>query len=337
MIVKRLSKFCHFFVTTVERARLTSPTFSRYETRSLPLSIFRNHAAQPWGFCRPIPATAIGLLAAAILFLAVICPAERKPTNETYGGGLSVSVPVSEQELTQAVQDVVADGIIEGTKEYNKDEYVSGADAADATPAFDKWSGKGRVFFKVRKNALDPRNFKDSGDSGTLAVRYVVDRIDDKNTQLKIDAVFVDDFYHRPHASNGSVEGAEYKEIQGHLARMQMSRKEAAESETEYQRELAAKEIQQKQAAKKLEAEVSQAPDETLQHHVDKLRHDLERIVRGSGAQLKSAPFHSALSLKTLPAGSEVIIVISTQYWYGVETPEGLHGWIHQSELELLP
>jgi hypothetical protein len=244
---------------------------------------------------------------------------------------------VNELELTQAVQDVVADGIIEGTREYNKDEYISGADAVDATPVFDRWNGPGKVFFKVRKNALDPRNFKDSGDSGTLAVRYIVSPIDDKNTQLKIEAVFVDDFHRRSHTSNGSVEGAEYKEIQDHLARMKVARKESAETNARHQQQLAVKQLQQTQAAEKLESELSQAPDETLQQRVEKLRHKVERLVGGSGAQLKSAPFHSALSLKTLSAGSEVVILISSQYWFGVETTEGQHGWIHHSELEQLP
>lgn len=276
-------------------------------------------------------------VATAILLLSVICSAERKSTNETYGAGLSVSVPVNEQELTQAVQDVVADGIIEGTKEYNKDEYVSGADAVNSTPAFENWNGNGKIFYKVRKNALDPRNFKDSGDSGTLAVRYIVTRIDDRNTQLKIEAVFVDDFYRRPHASNGSVEAAEYKEIQDHLARMQAIVKEAAEAKTRQQEEQAAKQIEQKQTAARFEAELSQAPDQTLQQHVDKLRHDVERVVTASGAHLRSAPFHSAFSLKTLPAGTEVVILIASRYWYGVETTEGQHGWIHRSELEPLP
>jgi len=37
--------------------------------------------------------------------------------QKTYGEGLAVSVPATEQELTQAVQDVVADGMIAGSKE----------------------------------------------------------------------------------------------------------------------------------------------------------------------------------------------------------------------------
>jgi hypothetical protein len=31
------------------------------------------------------------------------------------------------------------------------------------------------------------------------------------------------------------------------------------------------------------------------------------------------------------------VILVTTAYWYGVETESGEHGWIHRSELEQLP
>jgi hypothetical protein len=254
-----------------------------------------------------------------------------------YGGGLSVSVPATEQELLQAVQDVVADGIIQGSKEYNKDEYVTGAEAADSTRAFPKWTGPGQVFYKVKKNALDPRNFKDTSDSGTLAVRYVVKPGDGRNTLLKIDAIFVDDYHHRDHLSNGSVEGAEYKDIQDHLAATQLRKSEAAEEEQRHQQQLAAHELVRKRKQQQIEQTIARSPDESLQQHVDRLRHEVERRVKSPGTQLKSAPFKSASSLQSLPAGAHVAILISTPYWYGVETESGQHGWIHRGQLEQLP
>ncbi len=254
-----------------------------------------------------------------------------------YGVGLSVSVPATEQELLQAVQDVVADGIIQGSKEYNKDEYVTGAEAADSTRAFPKWTGPGQVFYKVKKNALDPRNFKDTSDSGTLAVRYVVQPGDSKNTLLKIDAIFVDDYHHRDHLSNGSVEGAEYKDIQDHLAATQLRKSEAAEEEQRHQQQLAAHELVRKRKQQQIEQTIARSPDESLQQHVDRLRHEVERQVKSQGTQLKSAPFKSASSLQSLPAGAHVAILISTAYWFGVETESGQHGWVHRSQLEQLP
>jgi Bacterial SH3 domain len=276
-----------------------------------------------------------------ILFGLVLCAARpscaRGKSTESYGMGLSVSIPASESELLQAVQDVAADGIIQGSKEYNKDEYVGGAEVADTTPAFPKWTGAGQAFYKIRKNALDPRNFKDSGDSGILAVRYVIQPGGDKNTILKIDAVFMDDFHRRPHLSNGSVEAAEYAAIQDHLAAMQLQKQRAAGEELLHQQELAAKELEHKQKQQQLDLSVAQAPGESLEQHVRNLRRDAERLVKSSGGKLRSAPFRSASSLKSLPPGTEVVILISTPYWYGVETEDGQHGWLHRSELEPLP
>lgn len=256
---------------------------------------------------------------------------------EDYGGGLSVSVPVNEQELLQAVQDVVADGIIQGSREYNKDEYISGAESVSETRVFPKWSGPGQVFYKIKKNALDPRNFKDGGDSGVLAVRYIVQSGDTKSTFLKIEAIFVDDGHHGQHLSNGSVEGAEYKDIQDHLAAMQLKKTEATQEEQRQQERLAQQQLEQKRKQQQIEKVVARGSDETLQQHVDRLRHDVERLVKSPGVQLKSAPFKSASSLLSLPAGTHVAILISTPYWYGVETEDGQHGWIHRSQLEQLP
>jgi hypothetical protein len=277
------------------------------------------------------------ILLSSLIFVTRTLNASSKAPQENYGLGLDVGVPASEQELVQAVQDVVSDGIIQGSKEYNKDEYIAGADAAGSTSVFPAWTGPGHAFYKVRKGALDPRGFKDSGDSGTLAVRYVVQHQDEKNTILKIDAIFVDDFHRKAHSSNGSVEAAEYAAIQDHLATMRLQKQHAVEEEDHRRQEVAAKELEQKRQQKQLELAIAQSPDERLEQHVQKLRHDVERLVRAPGGQLKSAPFHSATSLKSLPAGSQVVVLISTPYWFGVETEDGQHGWIHRSQLEALP
>jgi hypothetical protein len=160
---------------------------------------------------------------------------------------------------------------------------------------------------------------------------------DDKSTLLKIDAIFVDDFHHRPHPSNGSVEAAEYSAIQDHLAFMRLQKQRATEDEQHHQQELAAKELQSRQEQQQLDFSVAQSPGETLEQHVRKLRHDVERLVKSPGGKLRSAPYRSASSLKSLPMGTEVVILVSTPYWFGVETQDGEHGWVHRSELEPLP
>jgi hypothetical protein len=263
--------------------------------------------------------------------------ARDKKSTESFGTGLAVTVQASEAELLRAVQDVVADGIIQGSKEYNKDDYIAGAEAADSTEVFPIWTGQGRVFYKVRQNALDPRNFKDSGDTGTLAVRYVVQSRDEKNAILKIDAVFVDDFHRRVHQSNGSVEAAEYAAIQDHIATIRLQKQQAAEQDEHKRQELAVRELERKHKQQQEELAIAKSADETLQQYVERLRRSVERTVKSPGAQLRSAPFRSASSIMPLSGGTRVVILISTPYWYGIELESGEHGWIHRSQLELLP
>ena len=303
----------------------------------------------------PRPSPSLRRLVVLVLLLAAAFPVEGRKTDAVdYGTGLVVNIPLPESEVAQVVSDVAENGIIRGSQEYKKDQYVSGADAVTSTSVFPQWTEGGKVFYKVKKQALDPRNFKDSGDVGTLAVRYVVQPQGDKNTVLRIDALFVEDFRHAAHASNGSVETSEYRNIQDHLDAIELMRKQAIEAEQDRRERLAKKKFEAGNEAPALvtpppaataaeesnteapEA-VAKAPGETLEQHVANLRRQAERIVRIPGAPLKSAPFHSASTLKSLPSGTEVLIVISTPYWFGVETHDGQHGWVPRDQLELLP
>jgi len=289
----------------------------------------------------------------AFSFVALPLSAREKDATQ-YGAGLIVNVPFPESEVAQVVQDVIHNGIIRGTKEYNKDEYVSGAEPAISTRVFAEWTEGGKVFYKVRLKALDPRNFKDSSDVGTLAVRYVVQPQGDKNAVLRIDARFVEDFRHVGHPSNGSVEGAEYKAIHDQLESIELMKAQTIEAEKEKQEHFA--QMQRPALSDPASAPASQAfstssatPDpaalhadaqsssQTLEQHVQDLRRQVQRLVKAPGAPLQSAPFHSATTLRSLPAGTEVLIVISTPYWFGVETHEGQHGWILRDELEQVP
>jgi hypothetical protein len=352
-------------------------------------------------------------LVATFVMLATVAPflqvlQAREKDKLSYGEGLIVNVPFTEAEVEQVVQDVAQNGIIRGTKEYNKDEYVAGAKAADSTRVFPAWTEGGKVFYKVRLQALDPRNFKDGGDVGTLAVRYVLQPQGNKNTVLRIDAVFVEDFRHTVHASNGSVESSEYKDIKDHLDSIEVMKQQTIEAEQERQSQLSRKQTQPKELqptnggneraatppAAPAPAEVASATtvparvaptgvpnsgpsleepvssqtqpagsavpsaagssvsgqsvssqnvsDEvasgvTLEQHVHDLRQQLERLVKSPGAPLKSAPFHTASTLSALTTGTEVLILISTPYWYGVETRDGQHGWVFRDSVESLP
>jgi hypothetical protein len=301
--------------------------------------------------------TSLGKIA-LILVVLVAAPqlGARGKDSVQYGMGLIVNVPFPESEVVQVVQDVVQNGIIRGTKEYNKDEYVEGAAGVNSTRAFKAWTEGGRVFYKVRLKAIDPRNFKDGSDVGTLAVRYVVQPQGDKNTVLHIDAVFVEDYRKVSHASNGSVESAEYKDIHDRLDEIATMKSQTVEAEKEKQEQLARKQNptaaiepnSSSSSSAPLPTPVTvtitpssggtaQAPPQSLEEHIHELRQQVQRLVKAPGAALRSAPFHTATTLQSLPTGTEILIVVSTPYWLGVETHEGQHGWILRDELELVP
>jgi len=278
-----------------------------------------------------------------------------------YGMGVIVNLPVSESELAQIVQEVAQNGIIRGSKEYEKDEYISGATAVGSTKAFPEWTQGGTVFYKVRLKALDPRNFKQGNDVGTVAVRYVLQAQGEKNTVLRIDAVFVEDFRHAVHPSDGSVEAAECKVIRDHLDELEAMKSQTVEAERlkgDHSGGMQPGLLSDESSSSKPHTQITETPpadsaaaspsadtlvpitppsSQSLADRVRDLRHQVQRLVKAPGAPLKSAPFHTASTLQSLPAGAEVLIVITTPYWFGVETHQGQHGWIKRDELDQLP
>jgi hypothetical protein len=262
----------------------------------------------------------------------------RKVKASDYGLGFSTEIAYPEHDVLQAVQAVVNDGIIQGSKEYNKDKYIDGAHSAATSSLFPEWKEPGEVYYKVRTGVLAPLNFKESNDQGTLAVRYVVQSKDASKTILRIDAVFVEDFRRTVHPSDGSVESAESQDIEDHLDTLAAGKKQIKDEERKVQEKQAAEELKRKQQSE--EASVLAASENsgrTLNQHLEELRHKAERVVKAPGGQLKSAPFHTATNVKTLDAGAEVVILVVTAYWYGVETTDGQHGWINRKQLEPLP
>jgi hypothetical protein len=319
----------------------------------------------------------LSLVTVTLIFAATPLVARDKE-KISYGEGLIVNIPLPEAEVEQVVEDVAGNGVIRGTKEYNKDQYVSGAKAASSPHVFQAWTEGGKVIYKVRTEALDPRNFKDSSDVGTLEVRYILQTQGEKNTVLRINALFEEEFRHAVHPSDGSVENSEYKDIREHLDAIEVMKKQDAEAIQERKERLAKKQNQSLQgdssssvataapaptlteensgaaaeenSGTEARVEVPQAaeaaadpsaPDNhpalTLEQQVKELRRQVQRVVKSPGAPLKSAPFHTAGTLQLLATGAEVLVVIDTPYWYGVETHDGQHGWMMRDELEQQP
>lgn len=281
-------------------------------------------------------ATLLIFLSFCVVFAAPVgCPAT---ATELTTPGLVREFSASIAEVRQAVLSVQNDHIVHGTLIFDKEPVLTGANAVSSTPLFDPWQGPGEVYYKVRENAIAPRHFLDSGDMGTIGVRYVIIPDKDLHVRVKIDAVYVESARKKMHPSDGTVEKSEMNEIKDAIESLQEAAAEAADAR---RRELSAQLVRQSYARQREEESTrvttAQSSEKELTQEIDSLRHELERRIKAPGADLKAAPFRSAASLKRLPAYSDVVVLIVTPHWLGVETPEGQRGWLPLEQLELLP
>jgi Bacterial SH3 domain len=261
-----------------------------------------------------------------------------RPKDQPLGPGITREFPASMEDLLQALHDVLGDQTIHGTQIYDKQPVLMGATEVQATPLFEAWPASGKVFYKIRKDAIAPRHFLESADQGTIAVRYIVTSISAERIRLHIDAVYVENTHRTVHISDGTVETSESKVIEDRLHAIQSDEQEAAEANRRRESaELVRKtEIREKEDEAKL-LSAAQSSTEGLQQQIVTLRHEVERRVRAPGAKLRSAPFASSAITTTLSAYAEVVIVIVTPHWYGVETTDGQRGWMRNDELDHLP
>lgn len=288
----------------------------------------------PWLRILSLPQIALfllGLLAAQPAF------SDKSSAPEPF----TIDVPNAEADVLLAVQTVVDDHIIRGTYVYEREKILNEAAAETSSSFFGTWSGAGHVYYKVRRDALAPRNFKNSSDIGVITVRYVVQQSSPMKTHLEITAVFVEDGTRRVHPSNSSVETAEFSEIQDQLRKLLSDRQRADELQLKKRQE-ADQAAQASALAKQTteEAGLYQAAEsslKSLERRADELQHALEVRIPNADTELKAAPFHSAATLSKLPANSDVLVEIVTTYWYGVETPDGRRGWVKRDQAVALP
>jgi hypothetical protein len=265
-------------------------------------------------------------------------PARPTPSKELSTPGLmrEFSAPIG--DVRQAVLSVQKDHIIHGTLVFDREPTLTGAEAVDATWLFDPWKGPGEVYYKIRAGAIAPRHFLESADEGTIGVRYVIIPLSDLRTRVKVDAVYIESARKTVHPSDGSVEKSEMKEIKDALDSLQQAAMDAADAR---RRQVSAELVRQSYARQREEEtnrlNDAQTREQEMQQEITSLRHELERRVKAPGADLKAAPFRSAANLKTLAAFTEVVVLIVTPHWLGVETPEGQRGWLPLEQLEPLP
>ena len=244
----------------------------------------------------------------------------------------------TQADALQALNEVLEDQTIHGTLIFDKQPILTGATVVESTPLFEPWQGPGKVFYKIRNEAIAPRHFLDSADQGTIAVRYVLSSASPGRFRLRIDAIYVESTRRKLHPSDLTVESSEYKVFQDHLQAIQFAAQEAADAK----RRLESAELVRQTVIRQREDETTrlaaaQSSVQDLEQRISALRHEVERRVKAPGADLKAAPFRAAANVKTLAAYTEVVIVIVTPHWYGVETPDGQRGWMPADQLETLP
>ncbi len=298
---------------------------------------------------RPTPDAAAprGLLAqtlAAALTVALLGPLfatpplraanQRDLPSATFVTEFSASL----DDVLQALQEDLDDQIIHGTYIFEKEKTLTGAKVAESTPLFEPWKAAGKVFYKIRTDAIAPRHFRESADQGTIAVRYVVTSVASDRTRLRIDAIFVENSRRTVHQSDGTVESSEYKVIQDRLQAIQFAEQEAADTKRRRESiDLARQTVIHQREDETTRLATAQSSTQDLEQRVQALRHQVQERVKAPGADLKAAPFRSAANVAALAAYTDVVIVIVTPRWLGIETPDGQRGWLPLDQLESLP
>ena len=258
--------------------------------------------------------------------------------DQAEGPHFAAELRAPEEEALQAVHEVLEDQVVHGTKMYERESTLTGAEEVASSSLFAPWQGAGKVFYKIRKDVVAPRHFAGSGDMGTIAVRYVVTSVTGQRTRVQIDAVFEESAHRRVHVSDGTVESSEFKAIQERLQSILFTEQETAELKRRRDSaDLVKQTILRRREDESTLLSSAQSSVKDLEDKLKDLRHDVERRVKAPGTDLKAAPFLSSAKLAALPAYTELVIVIVTPHWYGVETPDGQHGWIEVDRLEPLP
>jgi hypothetical protein len=244
----------------------------------------------------------------------------------------------SADTVLTVVKNVAGASTIRGTKIYrkDKDEEIQGAEFADSSKAFNDSAGPGQVFYKVKKGAIAPEHFPGSTGEGTITVRYAVQAVDGKPIHLRIDAVYVDDSLRARYFSDGTVEAAEYNEIQTQLNAFTAPTNDRT-------RPVEAVSSSRDTAAPQTTLEREQAllanartEEQKLQEQLKQLQFNTQGLIKSLVVPLKSLPYNSSSTILTLDKEERVTVLATSRYWYRVRTEKGQEGWIYYMFLEPL-
>jgi hypothetical protein len=284
----------------------------------------------------------LAFLALIVVFTPTVTPAQaplplpKSSQKSDVPEGFAIDLKASEADVLKAVELVSQDTVLHGTQVYAREDELTEAEAVDSSSYYGPWTGPGRAFYKVRKQAISPQHFKNSTDVGTITVRYIVLGVAPNRTHLQIDAVFIEDGAKKVHASDTTVETSEFAEIQGNIVRIQREARQTADTLQRRQLQVAAQANVKERDAEAARLKDAESSVQNLESRLHELQRSAELRVKTT-VNLKSAPFQHASTLQSLPAKSDVLIEIITQYWYGVETVDGHRGWLRHDEVEPIP
>jgi hypothetical protein len=276
------------------------------------------------------------VLVVACLFLSLSPLAQAKTRQQRYGTGLSVDINHPPEQVLDIVRGVAADSFIRGTSQYRDTAQIEGAVPVSSCKLFKDWTEGGTILYKIRAHTLSPEHFDESGDEGTVAVRYVVQPISATSTRLRIDAVFQEDARRTIHPSDGTPENGEFLAIEAKI-------KDVEEKKAEAKREAGAA-VQEQQIAtlqSELDQEVAdvkslQSRQQAVEQQIAELQRNKAAHVRTSSADLKAAPYTKSKTLQSLTQGDTVTVLLQTPNWYHVVAPNGEQGWIYRMMIEVV-
>jgi hypothetical protein len=253
--------------------------------------------------------------------------------------GFSQDLDYSQDTVLTVVKSEASSGIIHGTRIYRKakeaDE-IDGADFATTSNAFSDPPGPGQVFYQVREKAVAPEHFPGSNGEGTVTVRYAVQAIEPHKVKLRIDAVYLEESLQARYFSDGSVEEAEYDVIQTQLNAFTTQTNASPRPITAGPPAQDTSELQSTLVREQALLSEAQASKQKLEEELKQLQFNTQGRVKSMAVPLKSYPYMSSSTMRTLEKEEHVTVLSSSRYWYKVRTPKGEEGWLYYMFLEPL-
>jgi Bacterial SH3 domain len=279
---------------------------------------------------------------ATVVVVTLLCStAAFARSRQRAAGAFSVDFPDKFDTVLRVVRDASEDGRIRGTYQYLGESELTGAAPADDSPLLRMKSRPDAVvlpdavvFYKIRQHTLSPGHFIHSTDVGTVAVRYIVEKLPGDKARLTIESVFVQDSHHGRHASDGSVETSEFVAIHAKLQAIEREESEAAQRQRTERQQATVRQLERELGDELAQIDAVNHQISELQKRSQQLRQSTLAQVKAAVAELKAAPYTRAPAIAKLERGQQLTVLGRAPYWCRVKTSDGNKGWVYQLFLE---